>query len=411
MPVKVKSATAMVNNLKGIQIKQEPAGQDEATTLNAKEVLEFANYPVKQEKGDEAGGNVEEFLAASPPRRTRRSARNLKDASPPKRKLSLQGKDGNESSDSYNSPTTQKQNGDKRFTCPDCPRSFNKHFRLVEHQFIHNGEKPFTCDECQKQFRFMHRLEEHKQRHSKQLKFICEICNLGCCTRADYNLHMRHHSNDRRFQCSMCPKAFVRSADLKTHIRVHTGEKPFICEVCNKSFRANQNLIAHKKLHMGDALKNFKCEYCEKRFLRNIDRKIHMRKHTGEKPFKCKFCDRSYSSNVNVKAHMERDHSEGPVIRKKPGPKPKDWKEQIARQQKLIEELQAKLKQQVKQEEIIVPDCQVIVEEDDQEEKKPCLADLNVSVKLETIDNEISEGFKGNRRICNVKQEKNTTTS
>lgn len=249
----------------------------------------------------------------------------------------------------------------KRFVCDQCPRSFKKHVRLVEHKRLHTGEKPFACDECGKQFRIRMRLNEHKLRHSKEKKFKCEICQLACCTKQDLNLHMRHHTNDRRFQCTMCPKAFVRSSDLKIHVRVHTGEKPYVCDVCHKCFRANQNLIVHKKSHMGEASKTYKCEHCEKKFMRNIDRKVHMRSHTGEKPYKCEICQKGYSSKFNVRAHIERDHISAngvgtpPRGKKKPGPKPKALREELAKQKKLIEELQQQLLQQIKTDEKIIP--------------------------------------------------------
>ncbi|TMW48310.1 hypothetical protein DOY81_006619 [Sarcophaga bullata] len=249
----------------------------------------------------------------------------------------------------------------KRFVCDQCPRSFKKHVRLVEHKRLHTGEKPFACDECGKQFRIRMRLNEHKLRHSKEKKFKCEICQLACCTKQDLNLHMRHHTNDRRFQCTMCPKAFVRSSDLKIHVRVHTGEKPYVCDICHKCFRANQNLIVHKKSHMGEASKTYKCEHCEKKFMRNIDRKVHMRSHTGEKPYKCEICQRGYSSKFNVRAHIERDHISAngvgtpPRGKKKPGPKPKALREELAKQKKLIEELQQQLLQQIKTDEKIIP--------------------------------------------------------
>ncbi|XP_075159656.1 uncharacterized protein LOC142232847 [Haematobia irritans] len=394
-------------------IKQEP----EADT-NYPDVLDAVgqeNVLVKQEIGSVTDNAELHVLRTEtpPPKRPRRSTRNAVEvkqqnicATPslPTKQEPEETKDSDEESDSSPSIDTRAP-GEKRFSCDQCSRSFNKHYRLIEHMYVHTNEKPFTCDECGKQFRLQIRMNEHKQRHSKKQRFVCNICNLGCCTKPDLNLHMRHHTNDRRFQCTMCPKAFVRSSDLKTHVRVHTGEKPYACEVCHKSFRANQNLIVHKKLHLGEASKIFKCEYCEKRFLRNSDRKIHMRSHTGEKPFKCEMCDRCYSSNVNVKAHMQRDHlGEEPRIRKKPGPKPKDWKEEVAKQQKLIEELQNQLKQRIKMEaeENIAADKHhsVIVTKVEKEEQQTIIQKISVTVsmKLENVTPSTSSNEQGNQQ-------------
>ncbi|XP_037899897.1 uncharacterized protein LOC119644422 [Glossina fuscipes] len=247
----------------------------------------------------------------------------------------------------------------KRFPCDQCERSFNKSSRLIEHKRLHTGEKPFACDECPKRFRIKMRLNEHKMRHRVDKKYKCEVCNLGLSTKQDLTLHMRHHAGDRRYQCTECPKAFVRSSDLKIHVRIHTGEKPFACDICNKCFRANQNLIVHKRSHMGDDCKTYQCDRCEKRFMRNIDRKVHMRTHTGEKPYKCEICQKPYSSRVHVRAHIEREHctiEEGQAkkVKKKRGPKPKALHEELEKQKKLIEELQAQLQAQMKHDEPLI---------------------------------------------------------
>uniref|UniRef100_A0A1I8PPL1 Zinc finger protein 865 n=1 Tax=Stomoxys calcitrans TaxID=35570 RepID=A0A1I8PPL1_STOCA len=433
------------NNNHELHIKQEPG----LNYIQAETNGQAENLLVKQEISDaEQNAELQVLRVESPPKRPRRSTRNAVEVQKLKptanslktAKKETQGsKDTDEGSESYSLKTTRVV-GKKRFTCEYCPRTFTKRHRLTEHLNAHRNpdEKPFTCDECGKQFRLHIRMKEHKLRHSKTQKYVCEICNLGCCTKPDYKLHMRHHTNDRRFQCTMCPKAFVRSSDLKTHMRVHTGEKPYVCEVCKKCFRANQNLIVHKKLHLGEASKIFKCEYCEKKFLRNSDRKIHMRSHTGEKPFKCEMCDRCYSSNVNVKAHMQRDHlGEEPRIRKKPGPKPKDWKEEVAKQQKLIEELQNQLKLKMKNEEEILPDQQqqlqqphhfqpqqqhVVVTKIEKldAEEKPIIQKISVTVSM-TLENvtpstskvettNVQETQSDNRRSRNIKGERKSTS-
>ncbi|KAM7358018.1 uncharacterized protein ACRADG_003137 [Cochliomyia hominivorax] len=287
----------------------------------------------------------------------------------------------------------------KRYQCDQCPRSFEKHIRLVEHKRLHTGEKPYECDECGKQFRIRMRLNEHKLRHSKEKKFKCEICELACCTKQDLNLHMRHHTNDRRFQCSMCPKAFVRSSDLKIHVRVHTGEKPYVCDICHKCFRANQNLSVHKKSHMGEASKTYQCEMCDKKFMRNIDRKVHMRSHTGEKPFKCEICQRGYSSKVNVRAHIERDHMSGTKeetpgkTKRKTGPKPKALREELEKQKKLIEELQQQLMQQIKTDEKIIPCDEDIPMEDSLQD---CGIKLNTNDPIQSAYELLSKLKAGN---------------
>uniref|UniRef100_A0A1A9WEL0 C2H2-type domain-containing protein n=1 Tax=Glossina brevipalpis TaxID=37001 RepID=A0A1A9WEL0_9MUSC len=258
------------------------------------------------------------------------------------------------------------ENTPKRFPCDQCERSFNKSSRLIEHKRLHTGEKPFACDECPKRFRIKMRLNEHKMRHRVDKKYKCEVCNLGLSTKQDLTLHMRHHAGDRRYQCTECPKAFVRSSDLKIHVRIHTGEKPFACDICNKCFRANQNLIVHKRSHMGDDCKTYQCDRCEKRFMRNIDRKVHMRTHTGEKPYKCEICQKPYSSRVHVRAHIEREHctiGEGQPkkLKKKRGPKPKALHEELEKQKKLIEELQAQLQAQMKHDEPLIIEAEADV--------------------------------------------------
>ena len=93
--------------------------------------------------------------------------------------------------------------GEKHYSCPHCPKSFNHSTTLVRHLRVHTGEKPFPCDQCEKSF----------------------------ALRGDLKKHLRVHSGEKPYSCSLCLSSFSESSTLNKHFRVHTGEKPFKCSV------------------------------------------------------------------------------------------------------------------------------------------------------------------------------------
>ncbi|CAJ0609760.1 unnamed protein product, partial [Cylicocyclus nassatus] len=91
-------------------------------------------------------------------------------------------------------------NGDRKYPCPICPRSFEKRDRLRIHILhVHENHRPHLCTVCGKAF----------------------------SQSSSLNKHLRVHSGERPYKCSFCPKAFTASSILRTHVRQHSGEKPF----------------------------------------------------------------------------------------------------------------------------------------------------------------------------------------
>jgi len=89
---------------------------------------------------------------------------------------------------------SSKQN---RFTCDQCPKTFDDKSNLERHKTMHTGEKPFQCDFCLKKFAKSYHLTEHKITHS----------------------------GDKPYSCNLCPMKFAKSFNLIRHKRTHTGEK------------------------------------------------------------------------------------------------------------------------------------------------------------------------------------------
>ncbi|XP_046349814.2 zinc finger protein 91-like [Haliotis rufescens] len=111
--------------------------------------------------------------------------------------------------------------GERKFQCNHCRKTFVHFAQIHEHIRVHTGERPFKCDQCFKEFAQSSSLKRH---------LIC-------------------HSDERPFMCDFCAKCFADPASLRLHVRTHTGEKPYKCRFCDRRCTTAGNLNAHTRVH------------------------------------------------------------------------------------------------------------------------------------------------------------------
>ena len=165
--------------------------------------------------------------------------------------------------------------GDRKYPCHLCNRSFEKRDRLRIHILhVHEKHRPHQCSQCGKRF----------------------------SQSSSLNKHLRVHSGERPYKCPYCIKAFTASSILRTHIRQHSGEKPFKCRHCGKAFASHAAHDSHvRRTHTKE--KPCICEFCGKAFAQSYELKFHMNMHTGEKPYTCEKCGRGFSSPSSRDRH------------------------------------------------------------------------------------------------------------
>lgn len=187
--------------------------------------------------------------------------------------------------------------GDRKFPCNLCNRSFEKRDRLRIHILhVHEKHRPHQCSECGKRF----------------------------SQSSSLNKHLRVHSGERPYKCPYCIKAFTASSILRTHMRQHSGEKPFKCRHCGKAFASHAAHDSHvRRTHTKE--KPCVCEYCGKAFAQSYELKFHLNMHTGEKPYSCERCGRGFSSPSSRDRHRSnfdcttRKNRAPKVMKRSPG--------------------------------------------------------------------------------------------
>lgn len=199
----------------------------------------------------------------------------------------------------------QKETGS--FPCDHCGKVFSYAYYRDKHlkytRCVDQGDRKFPCHLCQRSFEKRDRLRIHILHvHQKHRPHLCNTCGKRFSQSSSLSKHQRVHSGERPYKCPHCVKAFTASSILRTHLRQHSGERPFKCKHCGKAFASHAAHDSHvRRTHT--KIKPCVCSVCDKAFTQAYELKFHMNIHTGEKPYVCEKCGRGFSSPSSRDRH------------------------------------------------------------------------------------------------------------
>ncbi|XP_021177084.2 transcription factor E4F1 [Fundulus heteroclitus] len=82
-----------------------------------------------------------------------------------------------------------------------------------------NGEGRYVCITCEKTFKTTNILRTHMKTHSDQKNFSCDLCGTSFRTKGSLIRHNRRHTDERPYRCTLCGLSFRESGALTRHLK------------------------------------------------------------------------------------------------------------------------------------------------------------------------------------------------
>lgn len=246
------------------------------------------------------------------------------------------------------SVTVPKAEGDKKYNCRFCTRTFMKARNLRRHILTHNEVNPYRCKACDSCFSRYDHLKVH-QTHCKGDRARLEVCipkisldDIGKGWQTKYSFESS--KNQDTFDCQICSKSFSTQSVLARHNSMFHLAGSFKCAGCGSSFMHQSSLRKHMKRkrtcakilktrltlpadseptrnatkplsvvrnrilqriqpHFGKKSKFF-CSFCPRVFTNSYQLSVHTYLHTGERPYSCDFCGEKFIRRDYLQRHF-----------------------------------------------------------------------------------------------------------
>ncbi len=179
--------------------------------------------------------------------------------------------------------------GQRRWKCNLCDKTYTTKHNLITHILGHSGIKPHCCMLCGKFFKQMSHLNTHMLIHCNVRPHLCKICGRTFTQASHVKRHMAIHMDRRPYVCEVCNRGFAYPSELKAHGQKHKKKEENTCEECTEGFENQKQLKNHQRTcHRNVA--DLTCKECGKVYMYPSQLRDHLIKHSSTRPYMCGEC-------------------------------------------------------------------------------------------------------------------------